>query len=78
MRRIDGERGQDGPDLSAEILREPGKVLQPKLRNFANADAVFGERRTQKFTPAFILLFDHLPDALSDGIEGLSSGESIH
>ena len=76
MRRIDGERSEQGKNLPQELIFEPGLFLFRHLRPIDQHDASGGEHLPQ-LVPALLLIARQHRDGLSDARELLGRGEPV-
>ena len=76
MRRIDGERGEQGENLAQEMILEPGLLLFRHVRPIDQHDALLGQHLPQ-LAPALLLIARQHRGDLADARELLGRGEPV-
>ena len=67
MRRVQPQRGEDGPDLGAIKILHPGAVGVGSSAKARKRMPCVGQGGTQFLAPALVLALDQLADAADDG-----------
>ena len=76
MRRVDGERREQGKDLPQEVILEPALFLLRDVRPVDQHDALLGQHPA-KLEPALLLVGPQRRDRLPDAGELLGRGQAV-